>query len=139
MRSTRSASSFSHDDARLILSEIGRVLKPGGIAKVQMARWCSVRGFYHLVRRGFSAGKAFEVRYWSTRGLRKAFASAIGPCEVSVHAYFGVGVVPSDIGLMPPRYAMLIRMSEGLRRASRYVPPLRLFADSVFVTPTKPL
>lgn len=128
---------FSRSDARLILSETSRVLKPGGVAKIQMARWLGARSIYILARRGFREGRDFEVRYWSTRELKRAFSECIGPCEVSVHAYGGLGLLACDIHLMPPRIASLIRISEFLRRSSNYMPLLGAFADSVWVTARK--
>ena len=44
----------------------------------------------------------------------------------------------SDVDLLPPRYRLIVRLSEGLRRGSGAVPPLVLGADSVFVRVVKP-
>lgn len=124
---------FSRADAAQAVSAIGRVLAPGGLAAVQMPTLFGLRCLYHQVRRRFREPAGFEVRYWSLPALRRLFTEAVGPVQFEVDGYFGIGLQPSDRHLMPPRLAMVLSLSEMLKAASAYLPPLVWVADSVFV------
>lgn len=129
---------FSYDDAARAVREIGRVLVPSGVAKVQMPTRYGVRCLYHQGRRGFREARNFEVRYWTRPQLRRLFTAAIGPARIEVDGYFGIGLQPSDAHLMSPPAAMVLRASERLKRLSDIVTPLRRLADSVFVQAVRP-
>ena len=124
---------FSRPDAGRAVAEMGRVLKPGGIARVQMPAKFGIRCLYHQVRRGFREPRGFEVRYWSLPQLRRLFGEQVGPVRFDVDCYFGIGLQSSDAHLMTPRLAAILRLSESLKAASRVVRPLVWAADSVFV------
>lgn len=128
---------FSRADAAHAVSEMGRVLKPGGIAKVQMPTKAGIRCLYHQARRGFRDGDGFEVRYWSLPQLRRLFGQRVGAVQLDVDCYFGIGLQPSDAHLMPPRLAAVLRLSEFLKAASRRVRPLVWVADSVFISASR--
>ncbi len=128
---------FSRADAGQAVRQIGRVLRDGGIAKVQMPTRFGVRCLYHQARRGFREGRGFEVRYWTGRALRQLFSQTIGPSMLETDCYFGIGLQASDAPLMPPMLQRVLRASEALKAASRRCPPLIGVADSVFVQSTK--
>lgn len=128
---------LSREHVREVLSEIRRVLQPGGKSLIQMAHWPGIRSQYQLARRGFRDGQGFEVRYWRTSELREAFESLIGESTVSVHCYFGLGLEPGDVALLPMQMRAVIGTSEFLRRLSDRFPLLRRVADSVYVESTK--
>jgi 2-polyprenyl-3-methyl-5-hydroxy-6-metoxy-1,4-benzoquinol methylase len=127
---------LAKERVRATIVEIDRVLKPGGVALVQMPNWLGLRCLYHQAKRGFRAERNFEVRYWSLRELRDAF-STIGTVDLSVDGFFGLGTQATDIDLMPPGYRATVRASETLRRIVQFVPPLMYAADSVYVTAQK--
>ncbi|MCX7362571.1 MAG: methyltransferase domain-containing protein [Alphaproteobacteria bacterium] len=129
---------FSKENARKALDEAGRVLRPGGIAKIQMANRLGVRSLQHQVRRGFREPVVFEVRYWSVGDLRRTFEAAIGPTDITVDCYFGLGWQWVDMKYMLGKHKPILFASEMLKRLSRFFPPLRHVADSVFCTATKP-
>ncbi len=124
---------LSPDDATASVAEMGRVLKPGGLARVQMPTRFGVRCLYHQARRGFRPASGFEVRYWSIRALSRLFRRHVGPPRFEVDGYFGIGLQVSDEALMPPRLRRVLRLSERLKAWSRRWRPLVLVADSVFV------
>lgn len=128
---------FSRLDARRAVTEAGRVLKPGGTAKVQMPTRYGIRCLVHQLRRGFHDGEGFDVRYWSVPELRRLFA-AVGDTRIDTDCYFGIGLQPSDIALMTPIRATIVRLSEALKALSRRVRPLVWVADSVFAEAVKP-
>jgi len=128
---------FSRSDATAAVGEMGRVLKPGGVAKVQMATRYGLRCLYHQARRGFRDGRAFEVRYWSLSELVRLFGTAIGETRCEPDGFFGIGLQASDEALMTPRLRRALRASEMLKAASRRFPALTRVADSVFVTAVK--
>jgi SAM-dependent methyltransferase len=125
------------DRVRRTVGEIRRVLKPGGLAMVQMANRLGIRCLYQQARRPFRRAVKFEVRYWGLRELREAF-EPIGRVRLSVDGFFGLGVQAADLDMMPPFQAAVIRASEVLRRASGRVPALVRLADSVYVTARRP-
>jgi SAM-dependent methyltransferase/uncharacterized protein YbaR (Trm112 family) len=128
---------FSRDDANRAVAEIGRVLKHGGSARVQMPTRYGVRCLYHQLRRGFNDGTGFDVRYWLLRDLQQLFTDRIGPSEFEVDGYFGLGLQQSDAHLMTPARRAVLRASSWLKRASAHTAWLRHLADSVYVLSTK--
>ena len=128
---------FSESDAEQAVAEIGRLLRPGGTAKVQMPTRFGVRCLYHQGRRGFRAARAFEVRYRTLPQLRRLFAPRVGPAQFAADCYFGIGLQPSDAPLMTPVLKTITAASETLKRASRRLPVLTRVADSVFVEAAK--
>jgi len=129
---------FSKQEARAILSEMARTLTPGGQTLVQMPNRQGIRSFYHLARRRFAEGTAFDVRYYSPHELLEYFGFEIGPSELSIDGFFGLGIQPDDIAIMPRLRKIVIRGSEALRRLARRQPWLADYADSLYVTSQKP-
>ncbi len=127
---------FSHQDAAMAIAEMGRVLKRGGIAKVQMPTRFGLRCLYHQARRGFRTAIDFEVRYWTIGALAEVFARHIGDARFEVDGYFGIGLQPIDEPLMTPVLRRVLQASERLKAISRRIGPLTRVADSVFVEAT---
>lgn len=128
---------FSREDAGRAVGEIGRVLESGGRARVQMPTRYGVRCLYHQLRRGFSDGANFDVRYWMLRDLRRVFTERIGPSGFEVDGYFGLGLQQSDAHLMTPARRLLLRASAWMKTASSRNAWLTHLADSVYVLSTK--
>lgn len=124
-------------DAATAVEEMGRILKPGGTAKVQLPTRFGVRCLYHQWRRGFREATGFEVRYWSVAEIRALFARAIGRVRVDVDGFFGIGLQRTDRPFMPASLKVVLSLSDALQMISRAVPPLVLVADSVFATATR--
>lgn len=128
---------FSKADANKALASVADVLKSGGSAKIQMANAVGVRSLQHQAARRFRAPVDFEVRYWTVPELRRTFSQLIGPTNIETDCYFGLGWQWSDYFLMTSRRKPILIASEGLRRVSDWVSPLRLVADSVFCNSSK--
>jgi len=124
---------LSRENAAAAVSEIGRVLHDGGIAKVQMPTRLGIRCLFHQARRGFREGQGFEVRYWSLPALHRMFDERVGRSRVEVDCYFGIGLQRADEPLMTPALKRVLSASEWLKAASRRIRPLTWVADSVFV------
>lgn len=129
---------FSKADVATSVGEMARVLRPGGLIKVQMAARFGARCLYHQLRRGFREGSGFEVRYWSLAELRRLFTVSVGATRIDVEGFFGIGLQAADEALMTPLLKRALRCSEQLKAASRSFSPLALVADSVFVESRKP-
>lgn len=127
---------MSVENVSLVLDALHRVLKSGGQALVQMPNKYGVRCLYHQARRGFREPQDFEVRYWTLAELEAKFEEKLGPSEISVDCFFGLGLQASDAEMMPPAKRALIYGSEALRRTSALVPLLSHSADSVYVRAT---
>jgi ubiquinone/menaquinone biosynthesis C-methylase UbiE len=125
---------FSPRDARAALAEMRRVLRPRGIARVQMANALGLRSIQQMARRNFREPTAFEVRYWRPAELRAAFSGIIGATTLDADCYLGLGLQWSDYDHMTGVGKAALVVSETLRRMSVVLPPLRLVADSVFCT-----
>jgi SAM-dependent methyltransferase/uncharacterized protein YbaR (Trm112 family) len=125
---------FAREDVAATLAEVDRVVKAGGVVRIQMANGLGVRSFYHMARRGFRAPANFDVRYWTPAELRRAFAGAIGETRLAADCYLGLGLQWSDYASMGPVGKAALIVSEGLRKASIALPPLAWFADSLFCT-----
>lgn len=128
---------FSKSDARRTISQIGRVLEPGGLAKIQMANKWGFRSTHHQIRRKFREPSDFEVRYWTLAELRSTFLDLIGETEISTDCYFGLGWQWCDFRYISRKNRLVLIASEALRRLSKSVPPLKIFADSVFCAAVK--
>jgi SAM-dependent methyltransferase len=124
---------FSKEDAHRALEEIGRVMTASGRALVQMPNAYGIRSLYHSARRGRRAPRDFDVRYWTPDELRNAFREKIGPAQVTVDGFFGLGIQSSDLDLLPWHYRAIAQISGWLRSLSKCVPFLGQFADSLFL------
>jgi len=128
---------FSKTDAMRTFEEISRVLKPGGRCLIQMPNYLGARSLLHQWRRRFAEGAEFDVRYWSINDLRQTFERLIGRSEISVHCYFGLGLEPTDLHLMPRGSRAAVKASEWLRKLSAKASWLTNLADSVYVSSVK--
>lgn len=124
---------FSKENAKLSLRELARTVKNGGTTLVQMPNKYGVRCFQQQVRRGFTEGEGFDVRYWSPSELMETFRRTFGATELSVDCYFGLNVQKTDVDLFAPHLRMVVHSSEFLRRMSRRIPWLANVADSVYL------
>jgi SAM-dependent methyltransferase len=122
---------FAKPDALASFDELARVLRPGGLAKIQMANVYGVRSLWNQLReRRFREPRSlFDVRYWSPRELRDELTRRVGPTELQVDGFFTLNPQATDLELLPRRYRLVVRSTEALRR----VGPLRSAADSLYV------
>jgi SAM-dependent methyltransferase/uncharacterized protein YbaR (Trm112 family) len=123
---------FEWSDAESAVDEMGRVLKYRGEVFVQMPNKWGARNLLVQARRRFRPARDFEVRYWSTRQLRRVFGEAIGPVRLEIDGFFGLGVQPSDVAALPPIDRMVVHSSELMRTLARVL-PLRAVADSLYI------
>jgi SAM-dependent methyltransferase/uncharacterized protein YbaR (Trm112 family) len=128
---------LNRSDVAHVLNETGRVLKPGGTTLIQMPTRFGLRCLYHQARRRFRQARDFEVRYWTIAALKNLFANKIGATTIFVDCFFGLGLQQADYELMPLRLKIVLVASELLRKLSRFVPPLKYVADSVYVKAVK--
>ncbi len=128
---------FSHADAQQAIAEAGRVLRSGGLCKIQLANRYGVRCFYHQARRGFREATGFEVRYWRPQQMRQVFSDRVGDAQLTPDCFFGLGLQKADLALMPRWKRLAVNTSEFLKRLSRCLPLFNNVADSLFVTATR--
>lgn len=128
---------MSEPDVEMVLLEVSRVLKPGGISLIQMPNKLGLRCLYHQARRGFRVATGFEVRYWTLASLIETFGRCLGESEVSVDCFFGLGLQKVDAELLSTPKQALIGLSEFLKGLSKNIPLLTRMADSVFVLSRK--
>jgi SAM-dependent methyltransferase len=131
---------FSKKDALASFDEVGRVLRPGGVAKLQMANVYGARGLWNQLheRRFREPRDLFDIRYWSPRELTRELSSRIGPTTLEADGFFTLNAQVTDIELLPRRYRLVVHASEALRGASGRLPPLRYAADSLYAVSRPP-
>lgn len=125
--------SFSKENVRLSLSEVSRVLKPHATSLMQMPNKYGLRQYQQRRRRGFTEGKNFETRYWSPSELMKTFEEKIGKTKMTTDCFFGLGIQPNDVDLLPLKYKAVVYSSEIMRKVSEVFTPLTKVADSVYL------
>lgn len=132
---------FAKTDALTSFDEIGRVLRPGGLAKLQMANVYGVRSLWNQLRerRFREPRRLFDIRYWSPRELARELSHRVGPTALEVDGFFTLNAQSSDLELLPRRYRMVVRASETLRRMSALLAPLRYSADSLYAVSRRPV
>jgi SAM-dependent methyltransferase/uncharacterized protein YbaR (Trm112 family) len=128
---------FSETDAELSIAELGRVLRRGGFAKVQMAHKGGLRSTYSRIRRDYVDGGSFRVRYWSLASMREVFEQKIGPVCCMAEAFGGLGLLAEDQNYVSTKAKVLIAISLFLKKLSIFVRPLVYLADSVYIASTK--
>jgi 2-polyprenyl-3-methyl-5-hydroxy-6-metoxy-1,4-benzoquinol methylase/uncharacterized protein YbaR (Trm112 family) len=128
---------FARNDAKLALTEVGRILAPDGSSMIQMPNMYGIRSLYHLSRRRFAEGTGFNVRYYKPDELLALFAHTIGPSRLSVDGFFGLGLQGGDRRFMPLKYRLVLSASHVLRNLVPYVRSLINLADSLYVTSEK--
>ncbi len=118
------------------LADMARVTVPGGQVLIQMPNRFGLRSMYLQAKRLFrppNESRA-DVFYWKPDELKREFNCHFGPTDLSVDCFFGLNLQPSDADLMPLPHKMAIFASEISRKASRFLPPLKYIADSLYVS-----
>jgi 2-polyprenyl-3-methyl-5-hydroxy-6-metoxy-1,4-benzoquinol methylase/uncharacterized protein YbaR (Trm112 family) len=128
---------LSKCNVELTLREVDRVLDRTGKVVIQMPNKFGLRSLYHQARRFGKSQGIFDVRYWSPLELKRTFCRCIGPSSLSVDGFFGLGIQPSDLRLIPWHLRPIIVASECLRLSSLAFPPLIAAADSLYVVSEK--
>jgi SAM-dependent methyltransferase len=125
---------FARADAVASFVEVGRTLRPGGLALIQMANVWGARSLWNQAReRRFREPRTlFDVRYWGPRELRAELERRVGPTSIVADGFFTLNPQMTDLELFPRRYRAVVRTSEALRRVSERVRPLRYAADSLY-------
>ncbi len=124
---------FNKPNVRLAFDEISRTVKTDGTILVQMANKYGALSLYRQWRRGNREAEKFEVRYWTPAELKQTFEEKFGETRMTAECFFGQGMQPSDIDLLPPKYKMIVNSSEFLKKISGVFKPLTKVADSVYL------
>jgi SAM-dependent methyltransferase/uncharacterized protein YbaR (Trm112 family) len=128
---------FSEVDAESAIAEIGRVLRPGGLSKIQMAHKGGIRSTYVRIRSDYNNTGKFRVRYWSLASLRRVFDKNIGPSSLIAEAFGGLGLLGEDLNYVSAKAKLLIVISELMKKCSLFLPSLIGLADSIYVVSFK--
>lgn len=127
-----------------IVREMSRVTRSGGKVRVQLANVLGARQLYNqaktLLKRARDALNRvhrqpydFRVRTWTPGEMRRLFSALVGPTSLSPDGFFSLNAQPSDIELLDPLSAAVVRTSQALCRLARWTPGLVDFADSLLV------
>ena len=127
-----------------IVREMSRVTRPGGKVRVQLANVLGARQLYNQATASLERARdslhgvrrqpyGFRVRAWTPREMRRLFSSLVGPTSLSPDGFFSLNAQPSDIDLLGPLSATVVRASQALCLLARWTPGLADLADSLFV------
>jgi SAM-dependent methyltransferase len=128
---------FSEADASMAVAELGRALRKGGFAKIQMAHKGGLRSTFSRTRPDYLDCGPFRVRYWSLASMRQVFEARIGSASLAAEGFGGLGLLAEDRAYVSTTAKLLIAVSTVLKRLSALLPPLIHLADSVYVVATK--
>lgn len=126
---------FSKANAAMIAGEVGRVLKHGGRAAIQMPNKHGLKTM--LTGTGRGEGSEFDVRYYAIDELQQMFGQQIGPSRWGVDCFLGLNVHRCDRRLVPASRRWVVDAATFLLEASRAFPPLARMADSVWLYSVK--
>ena len=128
---------FSKDDAALALGQIKLALKSGGTSLIQMPNANGLRSAFHIYKQRKQGPTGFDVRYWVPNELKHKFSDLIGPSQITVDGFFGLGIQPSDWALLSMKARVVILASETMRFITYLFPFLLTFSDSLYVVSSK--
>lgn len=128
---------LSKANVEMSLAEIASVLAEDGEALIQMPNRLGIRSAYNQLRRIGNNRGIFHVRYWTPWELKRTFVRSIGPSQVRVDAYFGLGIQPADRAFIRRHFRPILSASDLLRKLSLHVGPLHWIADSLYVSAHK--
>ena len=124
---------FSQIDAKRAVAEIGRVLRPDGFSKIQMAHKGGIRSRYVRMCLNDTNIGTFRVRYWSLASIRRVFERNIGPSSLIAEAFGGLGLLSEDRNYVSIKAKLLIGISEFMKKLSYLFPLVIWLADSIYV------
>ncbi|MBM5784709.1 MAG: class I SAM-dependent methyltransferase [Cyanobacteria bacterium K_DeepCast_35m_m1_288] len=124
---------FARDDFARALQQLAIVSKPGARLLIQMPNRFGLRSIFHIVKRRFQEPSGFDVRYYTPNQLKHQVSMTYGPTSLEVDGFFGLGIQPTDLPLMTKPKQLVIHASEALRRLCYKLPPLKFFADSLYL------
>ena len=124
---------FSKRNFKTAIQEASLACKEESCLMVQMPNALGIRSLYWLLKRGFREAHGFEVRYYFPFELVKKVESIFGPVKLSIDGILGLGIQPSDYDLMPFHKKLIIMFSESYRYLAKFIPPLKFFADSLYI------
>ena len=129
---------FSEEDLKLCLAESSRVMKSGGIGMFQMPNRFGLRNIFQQLKRVFKKRRSeFDVTYWDMRRLKNIFSRYLGKTVFIVDGFFSLNPQPSCVDILPRRYRLLIGLSESLKKISKKIKCIVVFADSLYVKSVK--
>lgn len=128
---------FSKADAAMTLGQVKRVLKIGGSSLIQMPNANGLRSAFHVYKQRKHAPTGFDVRYWVPKELKHKFSQIVGPSQLTVDGFFGLGIQPSDWPMLSMKARVVILVSETMRFLTNLFPFLMTFADSLYVFSSK--
>lgn len=125
----------------IVLREIARVLKPGGVCWIQLPNKFGMLSLLQQLRRGFREAKpgTFEMRYWSRKSIREGLSEA-GLDNVTIRAdgYFTQNPQLSDIDLLSAMGKLIVLASCASRRIADAIPAFARLADSLWIEAQAP-
>lgn len=125
---------LSRPHAARSIASIGRVLKPDGRFLIQMAAQHGPRAILEHTARRFRSGGGNGVRYWALPALRACVETHIGLAQIDADGFFSLNPRVEDRELLRRGARAVVTVSRALTAATRYVPALTAFADSVWIS-----
>jgi SAM-dependent methyltransferase len=116
--------------------EVSRVLKPKGVCLVQLPNVFGLHNMLQQAKRGFREGRSgsFEMRYWSTKAIRRAVEMAgLKNMAIRPDGFFTQNPQLSDLDLLSPKGKLIVLASNAGRKLAAMFPIVTGLADSLWV------
>jgi len=62
----------------------------------------------------------------------------LGPSTVAIDGFFGLGIQPSDLRILPVHLRPVVIASQIMCKIAKVFPPLQNVADSIYISAVKP-
>lgn len=121
----------SRQRAKSCITEIMRVLKPGGRCMIEFPVYPGLTNWRHP-KGDDKDPESWDVRYYDWRELHEMF-SGFSDVRLETDCILGIGVKFEDIDLLPWKFKPVAVISEAFRLTTLALPPLKRFSDSVFI------
>ncbi len=123
---------LSDEDYESVVSEIGRVLRPGGDSVLQISNLWSPRHFLLNSRRRSYGKEQFGVRFRSPRKIRRLLNASIGDTTIWAHGFFTTSTSIADNDVIAKKFVPLNTLSHYLGKLANWLRLPRYFADSFY-------
>ncbi len=118
------------------LGEIRRVMKEGGLAKLEFPNkdgFRNKRGPVQLSEKRADDFNSWVVRYYSVEEYAAIYNDVFGNFNYDIHSFLGIGVLKEDLKYVSFKNKVLCASSLALTRISKLFPALKKMGDSLYL------
>lgn len=125
------------------LQDINRILKPGGLTKLEFPNKNGIRNRFGPAKKFSSKANEYDswcVRYYTIEEYRNIFMKIFENFIFQNHSFLGIGVLPGDLKYVKRFKDRLgVSMSLTLSKLTNLIPGLKYLSDSIYIEARKPV